>query len=142
MNDIVKIIKSLEDSGVLIDGVTEQHEIKKQEGGFLGALLASLAADGAYVINLDDKNSKESYWVSLFIDKNTAEYFDSFGIEYIPHEVLNKIRDKSISHNIFRIQDNESFMCGFYCTAFIEYMLAGKTLLDYTNLFSLNEYKK
>ena len=33
-------------------------------------------------------------------------------------------------------------MCGFYCIAFIEYMLAGKTLLDYTNLFSLNDYKK
>ena len=46
MNDIIKIIKSLEDSGVLIDGVTEtvKHEIKKQEGGFLGALLAPLAA--------------------------------------------------------------------------------------------------
>ena len=45
MNDIIKIIKSLEDSGVLIDGVTEtvKHEIKKQEGGFLGALLAPLA---------------------------------------------------------------------------------------------------
>ena len=42
MNDIIKIIKSLEDSDVLIDGVIEtvKHEIKKQEGGFLGALLA------------------------------------------------------------------------------------------------------
>ena len=46
MNDIIKIIKSLEDSGVLIDGVTEtlNHETKKQEGGFLGALSAPLAA--------------------------------------------------------------------------------------------------
>ena len=45
MNDIIKIIKSLEDSGVLIDGVTEtvKHEIKRQEGRFLGALLAPLA---------------------------------------------------------------------------------------------------
>ena len=33
-------------------------------------------------------------------------------------------------------------MCGFYCTAFIEYMLAGRTLLDYTNLFLSNDYKK
>ena len=33
-------------------------------------------------------------------------------------------------------------MCGFYCNAFIEYMLSGKTLLDYTNLFSQNDYKK
>ena len=33
-------------------------------------------------------------------------------------------------------------MCGFYCIAFLEYMLAGKTLLDYTNLFSPNDCKK
>ena len=33
-------------------------------------------------------------------------------------------------------------MCGFYCIAFIEYMVAGKSLLDYTNLFSPNDYKK
>ena len=46
MNDIIKIIKSSEDSGVLIDGVTKtvKHEINKQEGGFSGALLAPLAA--------------------------------------------------------------------------------------------------
>ena len=94
------------------------------------------------MINLDDKNSKGTHWVSLFIDRNTDVYFDSFGFEYIPLKVLNKIRDKSVTHNIFRIQDNESIMCGFYCIAFIEYMLAGKTLLDYTNLFSPNDYKK
>ena len=46
MNDMIKIIKSLEDLGVLIDGVTEtvKHEIKEQEDRFLGALLAPLAA--------------------------------------------------------------------------------------------------
>ena len=33
-------------------------------------------------------------------------------------------------------------MCGFYCTPFIEYALSGKTLLDYTNLFSPYDYKK
>ena len=79
---------------------------------------------------------------SLFIDKHTAVYFDSFGIEYIPQKVLKKIKDKSITHNIFRIRDKESIIWGFYCIAFIEYMLSGKTLLDYTNLFSPNDYKK
>ena len=44
MNDIIKIIKSLEDSGVSIDGVTEtvRYEMKEQDGRFLGALLAPL----------------------------------------------------------------------------------------------------
>ena len=59
------------------------------------------------------KKSKETHWVSLFIDRNTAVHFDSVGIEYIPQEVLNKIKDKSITHNIFRIQDDSSIMCGF-----------------------------
>ena len=44
VDDIVKIIKSLEDLGVLTDSVTEtvKHEIKKQEGGFVCAVLAPL----------------------------------------------------------------------------------------------------
>ena len=54
------------------------------------------------MINLDDKKSKETNWISLFIDRNTALHFDSFGIEYIPQEVLNKIKHKSITHNIFK----------------------------------------
>ena len=51
----------------------------------------------AYVINLDDKKkSKGTHWVSLFIDRNTAVYFDSFGIEHIPLEGLNKIKDNQL----------------------------------------------
>ena len=46
--------------------------------------------DGALVINLDDKKNKATQWISLFIGRNTAVYFDSYGIEYIPLEVLNK----------------------------------------------------
>ena len=86
-----------------------------------------------YVINLNDKNSKGKYSVSLFLNKNAAVYFNSFGIEYISQEVLNKIKDTWITPNLFS---------GFYCIAFIEYMLSRKTLLDCINLFSLNNYKK
>ena len=50
-----------------------------------------------YVINLDVKESKEIHWVSLFIEVNTALYFDSFGIEYITQEVLNKIWESEIN---------------------------------------------
>ena len=46
MNDIVKIVKSLEDSGLLLKGVSEtiQHEAKEQRGGFLSMLLGTLGA--------------------------------------------------------------------------------------------------
>ena len=70
--------------------------------------------DGADVINLDDKNSKGTHWISSFIDRNTAVYFDSFGIECICQEVTNKLRNKSFTQNTFRIQDNESIMYEFY----------------------------
>ena len=98
--------------------------------------------NGTHVINIDNKNNKRTHKVSLFIDINKDAYLDSFEIEYIPQEVLNKIKDISVTHNIFRIQDNESFMCGFEYIDFIEYMLEGKTLLDYTSFFSRNGYKK
>ena len=57
----------------------------------------------------------------MFTDINTAVYSDYFGVENIPQEVLNKMKDESITDNIFRIQDNKSVMRVFYCIAFIEY---------------------
>ena len=52
MNDLFKNIKTLKDSGVLIDGVTEtvKHKIKEQEDGFLRALLALLVASLAQTL--------------------------------------------------------------------------------------------
>ena len=46
MDDILKIVKSLENSGVLLKGVSEtiQHEAKEQRGGFLSMLLGTLRA--------------------------------------------------------------------------------------------------
>ena len=46
MKDIIKIVKSLEDSGLLLKGVTEtvQNEVKEQKGGFLSMLLGTLGA--------------------------------------------------------------------------------------------------
>ena len=74
------------------------------------------------------KNSKETHWASLFIDREAAVHFDSFRIEYIPHKELNKIKDESITHNILRIQDKDFIIVDVIISLFIEYMLAGKTL--------------
>ena len=47
INDIIKIIKSVEDSGLLLKRVTEtvQNEVKEQKGGFLSMLLGTLGAN-------------------------------------------------------------------------------------------------
>ena len=43
--------------------------------------------------------------------------------------------------NICRVQAYDSMMCGYFCIGFIGFMLKGKRLLEYTNLFCPNEYK-
>ena len=101
---------------------------------------------GAYVINLDEYENTGTHWVSLFVKPKYAVYFDSFGIEHIPKEINNDTTKSSaiarIKSNIFRIQAYGSIMSGYFCIEFINYMLKGKTLLDYTNLFSPNDFKK
>ena len=41
-----------------------------------------------------------------YLSTKRAVYVDSYEIEYIPQEVLNKIKDETITHNIFKIRDN------------------------------------
>ena len=96
---------------------------------------------GAYVINLDEYENTGTHWVALFVKPKYAVYFDSFGIEHILKEI-NKFINNDIKSNIFRIQAYDSIMCGYFCIEFINYMFKGKTLLDYTNLFSPKDFKK
>ena len=72
---------------------------------------------------------------------NNAIYSDSFGVEHIGKEIEKFIRNKNIIKNIYRIQAYNSIMCGYFSIGFIDFMLKGKCLLDYTNLFSPNELK-
>ena len=73
---------------------------------------------------------------------NDVTYFDSFAVEHNPKEIKAFISNKNIETNIFRIQACDSVMCWYFCTGFIGFMLAGKTLLDFANLFSPYNFKK
>ena len=70
----------------------------------------------AYIINLDDYSDIGTHWVALHVQNNNA--------------------------NIFRIQAYDSIMCGYFYIEFIDVMLAGKTLTEFTNLFSPNNLRK
>ena len=212
MDDILKIVKSLENTGVLLKGVSEtiQHEAKEQRGGFRGMLLGTLGAsllgdvlskglsgkgviragygskgsslkkfltlpphpltnfeiqeyyqneprfngvfsrdnlpnsikNGAYVINLDEYHDIGNHWVALYVNNKIVTYFDSFGVEHIPKEIMKFIACKKIITNIYRIQAYDSIMCGYFCIGFINFMFNGKNVTDYTNLFSSNDFKK
>ena len=68
--------------------------------------------------------------------------FDGFGVEHIPQEIKAFIGNKNIKTNIFRIQSYDLTMWGNFCIECIDFMLSGKNLTDFTNLFSTNNFKK
>ena len=82
----------------------------------------------------------------MFCDKNNLTYFDSFGVEHIPKEIKKIIKEfpgnKNIIANIFRIQANYSVICGCFCIGFIDFMLAGKKLTEYTLFSPYDNIKK
>ena len=92
--------------------------------------------DGAYVINLDQYFDTGFYWIALHVQNNDVFYFESFGVEHIPKEIKALIGNKNIKTNISRIEEYDSIMCGYFCIGFIDFMVAGKTLTDFTGLFS------
>ena len=102
--------------------------------------------DEAYIINLDEYTNVGTHWIALFCKKNEIGYFDSFGVEHIPNKIKEFIKEfpgyKNIKTNIFRVQEDNSMMCAYFCIGFIDFMLAGKKLTDYANLFSPYDFKK
>ena len=143
--------------------IIEINEYYKNKSRFNGVYsrnnLPKKIKKGAYIIHLDEYENTGMRWVSLFVKpKYTTElsssectvYFDSFDVEHIPKEInkfINNDTTKSsslecIKSDIFRIQGYDSIICRYFCIEFINYMFKGKALLDYTNLFSPNDFKK
>ena len=99
--------------------------------------------DGTYVIDLDEYSEIGTHWVALYVHNDDVTYFDYFGVENIPKEIKTFIDcSLSITTNIFRIQAFDSIMCGHFCIGFIDFVLPGKTLTEFTNLFSPINFKK
>ena len=87
--------------------------------------------DGAYVKNIDEYKSVETHCIVLYVKEKLKR-----------RETKKFTRNKNIKTNIYSIQAKDSRMCGYFCTGYIGFMLKRKTLLDYTNLISPNEYEK
>ena len=105
--------------------------------------------NGAYVINLDEYHDIGTHWVALYMQSTSVydtyvnnKIVTSFGVEHIPKEIMKFINRKKIIANIYRIQAYDSIMCGYFCIGFINFMFNGKSLTDYTNLFSPNDFNK
>ena len=98
--------------------------------------------DGAYVINLDEYGDVGTHWIALFCNRSEIAYFDSFGVEHVPEEIKEFVGNKNIILNTFRVQANNSVMCGYFCIGFIGFLLPVKKLTDFTSMFSPYDFKK
>ena len=92
--------------------------------------------NGAYVINLDKYAHGGTHWIALYVKNNEVIYFDSFGVEHVPKEIKKFIGHTNTKTNIFRIQADNSIMCGYFCIGFIDFIFAGRSFIDFTSLFS------
>ena len=95
---------------------------------------------GAYVIYLHEYESIGTHWIALYVNSKNVTYFDRFGVERIPKEIKKFIRNQNIKTHINRIQSYNSIIRWYFCIGFIDFMLKSKSLLSFTNLFSLNNY--
>ena len=78
----------------------------------------------------------------MYVKNNDITYFESLGVEHIPKEIIKLIGSKNVIANIFRIQAYDSIMCGYFCIRFISFIFKVKSLTEYTNLFSPNDFKR
>ena len=87
--------------------------------------------------------SIETHWIALYVNAENVICFDNFGVEHAIKKVRTFIRNKNITTNIYRKQASDSIMHEYFCIISIDFiMLKGKSLLEYTNLFSPNDYEK
>ena len=98
--------------------------------------------DWTYVINHHEYSDIGTYWIALHALNNKVTHFDSFGVDHIPIEIQIFIGKSIVVRNIFRMQAYDSVMRGCFWVEIIDFMLAGKTLTDFTNLFSSKNFLK
>ena len=124
----------------------EIQEYYQNEQRFNGVFsrdnLPNTIKNGAYVVNLDEYHEIGTHWIVLYVNNKIVTYFDSFRVEHIPKEIMKFIACKRITTNIYRIRAYDSIMCAYFCIGFINFMFNGKSLTDYTNLFSPNDFNK
>ena len=125
--------------------ITEYYENEPRFNGVYSRNnLPRMIKSGAYIINLDEYADVGTHWIAFYVNvtNNEVIYFDSFGVEHVPEEIKKFIGNNNIKTNIFRVQAYNSIMCRYFCIGFIDFIFSGKTLIDFTNMFSPYDFEK
>ena len=116
--------------------MVHKNIIKIDLNGVYSRSILSKIRNRTYIRTINEYESIGTHWIALSENAKNVTYFDSFGVENIPKEIRKFIGNNNITTNIYRIQGYDSILCGYFCIGFIDFMLKGRSLLEYTNLFS------
>ena len=94
------------------------------------------------MINFDEYADIGTHWIALFWNRSEIVYSSSFGVEHGSEEIKEFVGNKNIIANIFGAKANNLVIFGYVCIGFIDFMLAGKNLTDFTSMSSPNDFKK
>ena len=154
MSGIMKIVKPFEESSLLTKDVSKtiKNEAKEQKGRFLSMLLGTLGASllGNLLTGKDTIRAGEGTitagqdFLCDLILQQILKYKSIIKMMRLAQLTLKALELNIFSKetNIYKIQAYNSIMCGYFFIGFIDFVLKGKSLIDYTNLFSRNEYEK
>ena len=95
------------------------------------------------IFNLQNSKEPGSHWVSLSRNNKNIFIFDSFGIGYIPKNIINIYKKFNIITNIYRILHINSNLCGLFSILFCLYKVNTKNkFIEFLNMFNVNNYIK
>ena len=117
------------------------YENKSRFNGVYSSDNLSKIKDGTYIINLDEYSDISTHWVALWVNNNNVTYFDSFGVEHIPKEIIKFIKNRNIKTNIFRMQAYDSIIDIFELDLLILWLKV-KVWLIISIFFSPNDFER
>jgi hypothetical protein len=134
-----ELLDILKNNNIKINGVFAKDKLKKPLQDSKNPRRASLK-DGFYIVNLDNSDGPGTHWTVLYkINDGFSFWWDSFGFP-APEEIEDLLH--KYEYNKKQIQDIKSTSCGFYCIAFIKFMINKqdkmKAFNTFCNLFRAN----
>ena len=95
----------------------------------------------AFIVNIDTYDKSGSHWTALLIEDGKCLFFDPLGLECVNIDLLNQLKALgfiSYTFNRKQIQPIKNNNCGYYCIAFIVYMLKEKNFTSFLSYFDEN----
>ena len=93
-----------------------------------------------YILNLDSSENEGTHWVALRKMNKIIYYFDPYGYPP-PQEIIDLSLGESIIYSLKEVQHPDSILCGYFCIAFLYYVLSEEEFSEFLDLFSDDKHK-